>query len=80
MTIRDLIPIIAKFVTCCLQVDRGVMMNLNAATLPLSLQFYVYVSLAKLHNARPLICMSLNKNSVFCILTRSSENAAKFKQ
>ena len=35
---------------------------------------------AKLQNTRPLICMSLNKNSVFCILNRSSKNAAKFKQ
>ena len=29
---------------------------------------------------KPLICMSLNKNSVYCILTRSKKNAAKFKQ
>ena len=35
---------------------------------------------AKLQNTRLLICMPLNKSSVYCILTRSSQNAAKFKQ
>ena len=32
----------------------------------------------KLPNTLPLICM--NNNSFYCILTRSSENAAKFKR
>ena len=32
----------------------------------------------KLQNALPLICMSSDKNSVYCILTHSYKNATKF--
>ena len=29
----------------------------------------------KLQNTLPLICMSLNKNSIYCVMLRSSKNA-----
>ena len=45
-----------------------------------SLAFPLFHVLAYLQNTVPLICISLNKNGVCSILTRSSENAAKFKQ
>ena len=31
-------------------------------------------------NTLPLICMSLNKNRVYSILSRSEKNVAEFKQ
>ena len=34
----------------------------------------------KLQNTLPLICMSLNKNSIYCVMLRSSKNADQRKQ
>ena len=33
-----------------------------------------------LQNTLPLICMSLNKNSIYCVMLRSSKNADQRKQ
>ena len=36
--------------------------------------------LLRVQNTLPLICMSLNKNSIYCVMLRSSENADQRKQ
>ena len=36
--------------------------------------------LVKVQNTLPLICMSLNKNSIYCVMLRSSKNADQRKQ
>ena len=35
---------------------------------------------AQLQNTLPLICMSLNKNNIYCVMLRSSKNADQRKQ
>ena len=39
-----------------------------------------FLIVEQLQNTLPLICMSLNKNSIYCVMLRSSKNADQRKQ